>query len=79
MPGNPQECRDNAKRCLELAQASSMQTGKERFAELALTWLALARDYEATNLLIADFGASPAQHGSVAATLCCEAEAEQNF
>ena len=54
MPGNPQECRENAKRCLELAQASGTQTGRERFAELAQTWLALPTDYEATNLLLAN-------------------------
>jgi hypothetical protein len=50
MPGNPQECRANAKRCLELAKAAGMPTSRETFESLAQTWLALATDYEATTL-----------------------------
>jgi hypothetical protein len=67
MPGDPQECRENAKRCLEMAQTSRTQAEREGFEGLALRWLALASDYDATNSLLANWGV--AQHGSVAQTL----------
>jgi hypothetical protein len=58
MPGNPRECRDNARFCLELAEGSRTQTERERFESLAQRWLVLATDYEATNLLLAEWGPS---------------------
>jgi hypothetical protein len=62
MPGNPRECRENAKRCLELAKAAGTRTSRENFEELAQTWMALATDYEATNALLTSLSAS-SQHG----------------
>jgi hypothetical protein len=59
-----------------MAQTSRTQAERERFEGLALRWLALASDYDATNSLLANWG--DAQHGSVAQTLYCEAEADQN-
>ena len=58
MPGNPHECRENAKRCVELAKAAGTRTSRENFEELAQTWMALATDYEATNALLTSLSAS---------------------
>jgi hypothetical protein len=58
MPGNPHECRENAKRCLELAEAAGTRTSRENFEGLAQTWMALATDYEATNVLLTSLSAS---------------------
>jgi hypothetical protein len=66
MPGDPQECRDHAKRCLEMAEDAATQAGRERFQTLARIWLAFATDYEASNLLLAKWRALPADHGWVA-------------
>ena len=79
MPGNPKECRENAKQCLQLAFAARTQAGRERFEGLAQRWMALANDYEAANLLLANWRFPTAQDGSVAPTLCCEAEADPQF
>lgn len=59
-----------------MAQTSRTQAERERFEGLALRWLALASDYDATNSLLANWGV--AQHGSVAQTHSCEAEADQS-
>jgi hypothetical protein len=74
MPGNPHECRENANRCLEMAEGSATQTAREKFDTLARIWLALATDYEASNLLLANWRALPAEQGLVAPLLCREAE-----
>ena len=59
MPGNPKECRENAKQCLQLASAARTQAGRERFEGLAQRWMALANDYEAANLLLANWRFRP--------------------
>ena len=74
MPGDPQECRENAKRCLELAQSSRTHTDRERFEGLAQRWLVLATDYEAANLLLARWSPSPSHSGSIST----DAEQMQN-
>jgi hypothetical protein len=78
MPGNPKECRENAKQCLELASVARTQAGRERFEGLAQKWMAMANDYEVANLLLANWRIPTAQDGSVAPILCCETEAEPN-
>jgi hypothetical protein len=78
MPGNPKECRENAKQCLELASGARTQAGRERFEGLAQRWIALANDYEVANLLLANWRIPTAQDGLVAPILRCEAEAESN-
>jgi hypothetical protein len=65
MPGDPQECRENAKRCLDMAQAAATQAGRKRFEMLARKWLALATDYDAANLLLTNWGDLPSRHASV--------------
>jgi len=36
MPGDPKECRDNAKDCLELAAKAQSRLAKERWGELVV-------------------------------------------
>ncbi len=57
MPGDPKECREHAKRCQELADASPSPLAKARFAELAQTWLRLAHDLEHAKALVEHWGA----------------------
>lgn len=52
MPGDPKECREHAKRCLELAASSSSPLAKARFEDLAKTWMRLATDLEQTKALV---------------------------
>ena len=52
MPGDPKECRENAKRCLEFAQTARTDADRERFEGLAKRWLALATDFEAASALL---------------------------
>lgn len=46
MPGDPRECRQHALSCLRLAQTSASPQARERFANLARTWIRLADDLE---------------------------------
>ena len=59
MPGDPKECRENAKRCLEFAQTARTEADRERFEGLAQRWLALATDFEAANVLLRKWGSGP--------------------
>jgi hypothetical protein len=59
MPGDPKECRENAKRCLEFAQAARTEADRERFAGLFQRWLALATDSEAANVLLRNWSSGP--------------------
>jgi len=52
MPGDPKECRENAKRCFEFAQTARTEADRERFEGLAQRWLALATDFEAASVLL---------------------------
>ena len=51
MPLAPQECRRQALACVRLAQTSVSAKDREKFANLATTWLSLAGDLEAINAL----------------------------
>jgi hypothetical protein len=42
MPGDPNDCRENAKRCLKLASATKNPRLKESLTDLAERWAALA-------------------------------------
>lgn len=79
MAGDPRECRENAKRCLDMALASRTEAGRERFEMLARKWLALATDYDAAKLLLTNWGGLPVQHDSAAPILCCEAEPKREI
>jgi hypothetical protein len=57
MSGNPQECREHAKDCLELAsEAPPSSLARARFEELAKTWIHLATDLEHANSLLKRWG-----------------------
>ena len=59
MPGNPKECRENAKRCLKSAQTARTEADRERLEGLAQRWLALATDFEAASLLLGKWSSGP--------------------
>ena len=59
MPGDPKECRENAKRCLEFAQTARTEADRERFEGLAQRWLALATDFEAASVLLGKWSSGP--------------------
>jgi hypothetical protein len=48
MPGDPKECREHALTCVRLAQTSASPQARERFANLARTWIRLADELERT-------------------------------
>ena len=52
MPGDPKECREHAKRCLQLASGSPSPLAKARFQELAETWMRLATGLEQAKVLV---------------------------
>ena len=59
MPGDPKECRENAKQCLKFAQTARTEADRERFEELAQWWLVLATDFEVANVLLEKWGSGP--------------------
>ena len=59
MPGDPKECRENAKRCLEIAQTARTEADRKRLEGLAQRWLALATDFEAANVLLGKWSSGP--------------------
>jgi hypothetical protein len=59
MPGDPNDCRENAKLCFELALSARTRVDQERLENIAHRWVALARDYEAANALLLEWGANP--------------------
>ena len=46
MPGNPEQCRLNAARCLKLAKRARRPEMRETFTALADTWTRLAAEHE---------------------------------
>ena len=60
MPGNPKECRMHALQCAELAADARVPQLKASLLELSLNWEKLAREFEATQLLLAQPDAAAA-------------------
>ena len=56
MPGDPKECRENAKCCLDIANSAPSLMGKLRFEGLAHSWLRLAEDLEHASVLLEHWG-----------------------
>jgi hypothetical protein len=56
MPGDPKECREHAKRCLELASETNDLRLKESLTDLAKRWASIAMDLEGTRALLAEAG-----------------------
>jgi len=56
MPGNPKDCRENAKCCLEHAAAASSPLVRDNFLRLAQSWSRLARELEASKRFLDALG-----------------------
>jgi hypothetical protein len=56
MPGDPKECREHAKCCLELAAAAASPMVRDNFLSLAQTWSRLARELEASKRFLDGLG-----------------------
>jgi hypothetical protein len=56
MPGNPKECREHAKCCLEHAAAASSPLVRDNFLGLAQSWNRLARELEASKRFLDALG-----------------------
>ena len=52
MPGDPQECRQQAQDCLRLAQNATSGPAREDYKALAHTWTELANVFESDNALL---------------------------
>jgi hypothetical protein len=53
MPGEPNECREHAKRCFVLAATAKDPVLRESLIDLEQRWMAIATDLEATQALLA--------------------------
>ena len=49
MPGDPQECRQQAQECLYLAQQATSDAVRQDYTALALTWMELTHVFESGN------------------------------
>jgi hypothetical protein len=67
MPGNPKECREHAKRCLQLAHETTNPALKDSLTDIAGQWTRLATDLEVTKLLLDELGQPQPQTGCVEA------------
>ena len=56
MPGDPKQCREQAKRCLELAHETTNPALKDSLADIAGQWMRLATDLDATTRLLQAWG-----------------------
>jgi hypothetical protein len=56
MPGDPNECREHAKNCRDMAEAAVSPLAKARFEDLARTWTRLANDLEHAKALVEHWG-----------------------
>lgn len=56
MPGDPNECREHARRCLALASEITNPVLKESLLDTARRWTRLATDLETVRRLIDEWG-----------------------
>lgn len=61
MPGDPEECRRQARHCLELAKQTASPLANAQFESLAQTWIRLAGEIARTKVLLEHWGASDQQ------------------
>ena len=59
MPGDPEGCRQHAKRCWALASETKNPDLKESLTDLAQRWARLAIDLETTLKLLEQWGEQP--------------------
>jgi hypothetical protein len=65
MPGNPKECRENAKRCLQLAHETTNPALKNSLTDIAGQWTRLATDLEVTRQLLDELREPQPQTGCI--------------
>ena len=65
MPGNPKECREHAKRCLQLAHETTNPVLKDSLTDIAGQWTRLATDLEVTKQLLDELGQPQPQTGCI--------------
>jgi hypothetical protein len=58
MPGDPQECRQQAQDCLRLAQEATSDPARQDYTALAHTWTELANVFESDNALLESLSAA---------------------
>ena len=58
MPGDPEECRQQAQDCLRLAGEATSDPAREEYTALADTWTQLARMFESDNALLKNLSAA---------------------
>lgn len=56
MSGDPHECREHARECLELSLGTRNPTLKQSLFDLSQTWARIAADLEATKTLLDSWG-----------------------
>ena len=52
MPGDPRECRQQARECLRLAQEATSDQAGQDYTALAYTWMQLANMFESGDALL---------------------------
>ena len=52
MPGDPEQCRQHAERCAELARLASTPEARDQFLSLQMTWIRLASELDQARALI---------------------------
>jgi hypothetical protein len=58
MPGDPQECRQQAQDCLRLAREATSDPARDDYTALADTWTQLANMFENDNALLESLSAA---------------------
>ena len=71
MSGNPQECREHAKECLEQARSARTLLVMTKFESLAHSWLRLAEELERTKALLEQFSAPGGRRANANASSAC--------
>ena len=61
MPGDPEECREHAKRCWALAAETKNPDLRASLTDLAQRWARLATDLDATDELLKQWSEQPRQ------------------
>jgi hypothetical protein len=59
MPGDPNECREHAKRCCALAAETKNPFLKDSLTDLAHRWARLALDLQSTHDLLEEWDCKP--------------------
>ena len=59
MPGDPKECREQAKRCWALAVETTNPVIKASLVDIAQRWARLAVDQQSTNELLEEWDHKP--------------------